>query len=655
MLFKVDDIGLTDPQTFKTISKGDTVGIFQLESRLGSEWAKKLKPETIDDIAALTTLLRPGALSSGETEKYCNRKNKKEEVVYKDPALETILKDTYGCLIYQEQIISVAQEIAGFNEVEGDTLRKSLGRKDAKLMSELKDKFIQGCKKTGRVTEQAAEELFEDIKKSQMYIFNKCISADTVVNTTSGNITAKDLYNLRKIKEKFQCYSYDFTNKKVIIANIVDVMFSGIVQTYKVFTQSNTCKVTLNHKFPTKDGRKKLSDIKVGDIIYRIDIDNKEIFEDKIIKIEQSDIQEVYDIEVDNKDHNFVINDSILTCNSHSYEYGILTYQTAYLKTHYPNQFFCSYLIHSKNKPATFLEIEGLIEDARHYNIQVLPPILKTLNKDFVIEREGEIRFGLASIKGIGESSLKTVEDKTEAGESWCKFVLYADKIGRRVWESLVKSGSLSYFELPRTRMIEELDLIFGNKDKAVDNKGYSSLTKKEIPEFMTAWSQTCDLEKSLQHVLDVKACQKTRIPVIEEKIKLARAAFKMQDTNRILAAWERHFLGKSLTTSASLDYKDSSHKKLSLIIDDPMVQKQRVCLYIDKMTIKTAKSGNSKYAVIDASDNSASQKYIKIWQRDLFKVKSNLCTGCVVEGVLEAQYYNGSRGFVLSDIQVLG
>ena len=168
---------LTYDEIFK---KGDTKGVFQLENHLGQNWSAKVKPGNLNDIGALTAIIRPGCLhiKSGDppksmTQRFCDRKNKVEPITYIHPALEPILGETYGILVYQEQSIKIAQIIAGFNLQQADILRKSIGKKDAKIMSSLEQDFIDGCKTVGLVTEEQAKELFEQIRESQRYSFNK--------------------------------------------------------------------------------------------------------------------------------------------------------------------------------------------------------------------------------------------------------------------------------------------------------------------------------------------------------------------------------------------------------------------------------------------------------------------------------------------------
>ena len=168
------------PRTWQLFASGQTKGIFQLEGHLGKIWAKKVQPTSLEDLGALVALLRPGCLRamSGDppksmTQRYADRKNLLEEVEYLHPSLEPLLNKTYGVLTYQEQAMKISVALAGFNEQEADVLRKAIGKKKADVMAKVQGGFIDGCKATGIVNPEQAEEIFGWIRESQRYSFNK--------------------------------------------------------------------------------------------------------------------------------------------------------------------------------------------------------------------------------------------------------------------------------------------------------------------------------------------------------------------------------------------------------------------------------------------------------------------------------------------------
>ena len=185
-MFDINDFD--DKLTWDLISEGRTKGVFQLESQLGSSWAKKVKPRSITELSALISLIRPGCLKAimdgkSMTQTYVDRKSGKEPSKYHHPSLESTLSETYGVLVYQEQSMMIAKVLSGFDLKEADSLRKAIGKKKAKLMLEVKERFISGAGEQGIVSEEIAEEIFSWIEKSSRYAFNKSHGIAYAVNT----------------------------------------------------------------------------------------------------------------------------------------------------------------------------------------------------------------------------------------------------------------------------------------------------------------------------------------------------------------------------------------------------------------------------------------------------------------------------------------
>ncbi|WP_457678305.1 DNA polymerase III subunit alpha [Thermovibrio sp.] len=167
---------LDDEKTFKLLQEGNTIGVFQLESRGMRNLMKRLKPSVFEDIIALVALYRPGPLNSGMAESYIRRKHGQEEVDYIFPELEPVLKETYGLFIYQEQIMQIANILAGYSLGEADLLRRAMGKKKKEIMEEQRGTFISRAVERGYPKEKI-EKLFDDIAKFAEYGFNKSHSA----------------------------------------------------------------------------------------------------------------------------------------------------------------------------------------------------------------------------------------------------------------------------------------------------------------------------------------------------------------------------------------------------------------------------------------------------------------------------------------------
>ncbi|KAF0133837.1 MAG: DNA polymerase III subunit alpha [Candidatus Saganbacteria bacterium] len=168
----LNKIPLDDQKTFSLFRSAETAGIFQLESRGMRGLIKDLQPDSFEEIVALLALYRPGPLESGMVEDYVKRKHKKVEVRYELAELKPILHETYGVILYQEQVMEIASKIAGFTMGQADVLRSAMGKKKVKEMAEQKERFIEGAVKRG-VSKHKAAELFNLCAKFAGYGFNK--------------------------------------------------------------------------------------------------------------------------------------------------------------------------------------------------------------------------------------------------------------------------------------------------------------------------------------------------------------------------------------------------------------------------------------------------------------------------------------------------
>ncbi len=164
------DIKKDDPKTFELLQRGDTTGVFQVESAGMKRYLKELKPTLFEDIIAMNALYRPGPMS--EIPRFIKGKNNSSSVKYLHKSLKPILEDTYGVMVYQEQIINLLQLVAGYSPGEADLVRKAIGKKKRDIMQAEEPKFIAGCKKQG-LTEAQAKQLWAQIQPFADYSFNK--------------------------------------------------------------------------------------------------------------------------------------------------------------------------------------------------------------------------------------------------------------------------------------------------------------------------------------------------------------------------------------------------------------------------------------------------------------------------------------------------
>ncbi len=169
-------VPLDDKKAYRLIAKGDTVGVFQMESGGMRKLLTQLRPNTFEDVIAVLALFRPGPLDSGMVEQFTKRKHGKEEVKYPHAKLRDILEPTYGVIVYQEQVMQIAQVLAGYSLGDADNLRRAMGKKDPEKMQKERERFIAGAGQQG-IPEWQAGEIFDQMETFAMYGFNKSHSA----------------------------------------------------------------------------------------------------------------------------------------------------------------------------------------------------------------------------------------------------------------------------------------------------------------------------------------------------------------------------------------------------------------------------------------------------------------------------------------------
>jgi len=170
--FDINKIPLDDKKTYEMLSACQTLGIFQLEGGGMRDLIKKIQPSQFSDLSALVALYRPGPMESGMMDMFVRRKNGQEKITYETPLLEEVLKDTYGCMVYQEQIMQISKLLGGFTPGEADTLRKAMGKKKLEVMEKFGKKFVEGCAKN-KIPTKKAEHIYEQMKAFAGYGFNK--------------------------------------------------------------------------------------------------------------------------------------------------------------------------------------------------------------------------------------------------------------------------------------------------------------------------------------------------------------------------------------------------------------------------------------------------------------------------------------------------
>src|SRR3989475_5547235 len=327
-----------DVKTYELISNADTHGVFQLEGAGMRRMLMDMRPQSFEDVSAAIALFRPGPMVNIPA--FIAGQQGREPIEYMHERLEPILRETYGVMIYQEQVMMAARELAGFTMSEADILRAAMGKKDKAKMAKLRTKFVAGAVERG-IAEKTAETLFDGIAKFAEYGFNR----------------------------------------------------------------------------------------------------------------------------------------------AHSAAYGVIAYQTAYLKANYPLEYMTSLLIHmegSADKVAT------AIVDCRIRAIEVLAPDINRSRADFSISDDGRILFGLAAIKNVGQHAVESIVSLRDADgpfkslEDLCERTVAIQDVNKRVLESLVQSGACDSLG-ERARLAYVLEHVVARAERARKDRESGQISLLEM------------------------------------------------------------------------------------------------------------------------------------------------------------------------------
>ncbi len=432
----IETIPLDDKQTFELLCQHKTTAVFQLESRGMKELIAKLKPDSLDDIIALVALYRPGPLQSGMVDDFINRKHGKAGVSYPHPLLEPILKPTYGVILYQEQVMQIAQVLSGYTLGGADLLRRAMGKKKPEEMAKQRAIFTNGAIEAG-VEAEVASYIFDLVEKFAGYGFNK----------------------------------------------------------------------------------------------------------------------------------------------SHSAAYGLISYQTAWLKAHYPSEFMAAVLSSDMNNTDKMF---AFMEDCKLLKLKVMTPNINTGEYRFVPKSESEIIYGLGAIKGVGYSAIEHIVAARQQRDflslyDFCKRI-DLKKVSRRTIESLIKAGAMD---------------AFGNRAMLHDGALSEALALAE--------KQAKD---RIHGQIDLFATEE--IDAVEQALEHKFADLFWSEEKRLAA--EKDVLGLYLTGHPMDLYKEETSKFTSSRIKDlsSSMKKARVAGFINTMKIMQTKKGD-KMAFVSLEDETGS------------------------------------------------
>lgn len=485
------DIEYDDPEVYRYFANGWLSDIFQFSAKGLSSYTQKMKPKNMDDVIAALSLFRPGPMENGFHMDYIALKNGEKEPEYPIGA-EEILKDTYGLLTTQEQIMNICNQLADFDLVTCDKVRKALGKKKLDVLLPLKAKFVEGyVSKFGSkgVIKESAEHLWDQMEEFAKYSFNKCLSFDTQILTSYGNERIDELFKQFHESKKSIYVKSMSKNGVFYFAKVKDIRYSGNRPVCKIkLEDGKQIEATQNHRFPTTNG-KIFAEFVLGKTLY---VDDGMLYpkKSKVVSVSLSDSKDVYDIEVDDPNHNFVAND-IVTCNSHAAAYAINAYNSLWLKVHYPLEFWSVALSRaSKDDFPRYINEMNQTE-----GIEIKPVNINKSDVGIVGDKKSNsVYWALNATQQVGEKAQQQIIEERERNGEYFSLEEFVDRhsfkgssVNKSTVENLIYSGAFD--EMDETR---EFSNIFSAREYMLGKYREKNRIKidREKDEYSVAFSK---------------------------------------------------------------------------------------------------------------------------------------------------------------------
>lgn len=416
---------LDDEKVYEVLANGCTQNVFQFSSHGITKFLTEMKPSNIGDLIAANALYRPATM--GNLDDYVNCKKGLVAPVYLWGTYNS-LKDTFGLVVFQEQIVMMAREVGGFSLGEGVKLVKFVSKKKTDKIRAMKDKFMAGAKKNG-CPQEDADKIWAQIEAAGTYCFNKCISGKEYICDETGNVQCNIETMYLKHKRGFGLSLNE--EEQVLCKNeIVDIRYMGVRKLYRIkLRNGKTIDVTDNHKHPTDNGIKRTDELVVGkDSMYcQLFLhDTKHVVPSIVESIDYIGEDNVYDVEMANPHHSFVTGNGIVTCNSHATAYAVTAYAGAWLKVHYPTAFYTVALQWADDNELVALmgEMEAIS------NAKVVPPDINVSEDIFHTDyNTNEIFWSISRIKQLGAKAVQWIMDERKKNGEFTSITNFIDRI----------------------------------------------------------------------------------------------------------------------------------------------------------------------------------------------------------------------------------
>ena len=444
-----------DHKTYDLISKGDTFRVFQFSKGGAIELCKRIKPKSIEDLAVITTLIRPA--SKDIRDDFIKTRDGKKPIILLHPNLGNAFNATFGYPLYDENLLVLAKDIAGWDLHDADKLRKLTKEKgkNPEKVKQWQKEFIDGFIKNG-INEVIASKIWDNvILPFGEYSFNKSISYLEPINIYNKNGDFIKEKHIKDVNVDDYVKSRDEKSKKDIFIRVTGIHDHGILPIVEVkLTSGEKVKCTINHKFRVENNGKMIPLWKIieDNLIITVKSEySKNIGSIKNIKFISN--EQTYDLEVDHPDHQYYLANGILTSNSHAVLYSMLSYQTAYLKAHYPIEFLLADLMSEvkSNTPDAKDNIDKIKSEIRSKHVKILPPDINKSSLHYKMLDDKTLLTGLDSLKFVGDDAIIDIIEKRPF-KDFSDFMVRIDskKVRSTAIQALVASGCLDLFGITR-------------------------------------------------------------------------------------------------------------------------------------------------------------------------------------------------------------
>ena len=407
--FTLGHLPAEDPRVYEMVSRADTVGVFQIESRAQMSMLPRLRPKEFYDLVIEVAIVRPGPIQGDMVHPYLRRREGHEKVEFPRPEVQEVLARTLGVPIFQEQVMQLAIKAAGFTAGEADRLRRAMAAwKRHGDIHRFQEKLLRGMSERG-YSQEFALRLCKQIQGFGEYGFPECVVGETrVMNAATGQwVTIDEVISGRAtLRNTLACDDGLRLRKRRVLA----VIASGVKPVWRLKTAlGHTICATAEHPFMTLAGWRRLGELRTGERIAaaRECIAGAAIGWDRIEELAALGPQETYDLQIEGN-HNFVAN-HLVVHNSHACSFALLVYDSAWLKCHEPAAFTCALL---NSQPMGFYAPAQLVRDAREHGVEVRSVSVAASGWDCTLE-PGEpgpaLRLGLRLTKSLSQAAAERI------------------------------------------------------------------------------------------------------------------------------------------------------------------------------------------------------------------------------------------------------